>query len=90
MKFGEILLVQLMKNISNLCLALLWQGLLQPKNESDYRLWAQRFMAQKFVFFKLPVLSKTVENKNFSWKWYNSYSKVHTQRTLYLETKLMF
>ena len=46
--------------------------------------------ATAFAKISLPVLLKTVENKNSNEKWYNSCSKARTQRTLCLKTKLIF
>ena len=57
------------------------QGLIQPKNDSGYC-----FLVQKVWHLN----SKTVENENCSLKWYHSYSKLCTQRVLYLKTKLIY
>ena len=43
----------------------LWdlQGVIQPKNDSDYCFWAQKNWNPNF---SLPVLSETVENEKFN------------------------
>ena len=50
------------------------QNLIQTKNDSvttsAWKVWRPNL-----TFFSLSVLSKTVENKNFNYKWHNSYSK---------------
>ena len=57
---------------------------------TGYRFWAQNVWPPNSTFFSLSVLSKTVENEIFNLKWHKSYSKVRTQRMLYLNAKLIF
>ena len=53
-------------------------------------LLGRKSLAIRFDFFSLPVVLKTVEKGNFTSKWPNSNSKVHTQGMLYLKVKLIF
>ena len=69
---------------------IIFQGLIQPKNDNGYRFWVQNVWRPNSTYFSLSVLSKTVENKRFNYKWHNSYSKVHTQIVLCLKIKLIF
>lgn len=53
-------------------------------------LLGRKSLATIFDFFSLSVVSKTAEKGNFTTKWPNANSKVHTQRMLYLKVKLIF
>ena len=68
---------------------LLIPGGIQPQYDSDYHFWARNVWRPNLTFLA-SVLSKTLENESFNKKLHNSYSKVRTQRTFYLTTKLIF
>ena len=54
---------------------------IQPKSSSSYSFCMQKAWQPNLTLFSLSVLSKTVENKNFNYKWHNN-SKVYTLATV--------
>ena len=49
-----------------LVVIMVWQILIQPKNDSSYCFWVQKVLCPNSTCFSLSVLSKTVENENFN------------------------